>query len=415
MKTSPKIDIIMFNMSNYTDWQKGIVNRNYYITQTLAADERIGKIIAVDFLPIGFGTARKLKYFVVNLVMGAKAYDRDQKVSIGGGDTKFGDLTSRCYQLTSKIYAFSSVNNFNTVLDELVEVKKRLELNNLLIWSYNPIIPNLAKIKNKLNAKAVIFDTVDDWSKHNISKNRKDILEKNYQQIQKEADVVFTVSRDLKERLFNNNSNVHWIPNGVDMDEFKPSAKIPDDTQNIKRPIIGYLGVIQERLDIDLVKYLAEKNPDKSFVFVGWVWGSWLWGNTKKVVKQKLGDLKNVYFLGRKKVSERSSYIQNFDVAIIPHKVNEFTKTMNPLKMYEYLACGKPVVSTPISGIEEFDDLIKTTSPSADGKEEFNKLINEALEEDNEELQKRRIEAVIPHSWENRVEKMFEIIEGIKN
>jgi glycosyltransferase involved in cell wall biosynthesis len=412
MQEQKKLNIIMFGMSNYTDWQHGIANRNYHVLQTLAKIERVGKIVAIDFLPIGFNWERKVKYFYRNLLKGVKACDAKKRIYVGSGETRFGDLTSRCYQITSKIYVYSSINRLNIILSELAKIKERLELDNLIVWSYNPFIADLQKIKQALDVKSVIFDAVDDWSKHSVYRDKKEILENNYQKIKKEADIIFTVAKELAEGLFGGSvatpptppyqgGGVHWIPNGVDVEHFSKKLKIPDDLKNIKKPIIGYEGVIQDRLDIDLIKYLAQKNQDKSFVFVGW-----LWRGLDEIINHEFANLENVIFLGRRTYDELPAYIQAFDVAIIPHKVDEFTKSMNPLKMYEYLACGKPIVSTDVSGVGEFANFIKV----ADSKEEFSKYINEALGQDNEELKQKRVEAVARHSWEDRVDRMLEII-----
>lgn len=386
-------------MSNYTDWQKGIANRNYHILQTLAKDERAGKIIAVDFLPIGFNWKRKLKYFYCNLIKGAVACDKDKKICIGSGETRFGDFTSRCYQIKSKIYVYSSVNNLKTVLKELSKIKERLDLENLVVWSYNPFISNLKEIKKALNAKITVFDGVDDWSEHSVYKRQKKLLKKNYQDIKNEADVIFTVSKELKERLFGDISKAHWVSNGVDVEHFKnKTERIPNSMKDLKHPIVGYEGVIQDRFDIDLIKYLAQKNPDKSFVFVGW-----LWRGLDGIINREFGNLENVRFVGRKTYNELPDYMHLFDVAIIPHKVNEFTKTMNPLKIYEYLACGKPIVSANVSGVEEFKNFIKV----AENKEEFNQYINDALKSDSEELRLARLQEAGKHTWEKRVGAMW--------
>ncbi|MFH1187350.1 MAG: glycosyltransferase [bacterium] len=399
MQLNQPINIIMFGMSSYTDWQKGIANRNYHILQTLAKDERVGKIVAVDFLPIGFNWKRKLKYFYCNLIKGVTACDKDKKICIGSGETRFGDLTSRCYQIKSKIYVYSSVNNLKTVLKELVEIKKRLDLENLVVWSYNPFISDLGEVKNILGAKEVVFDAVDDWSKHNVYKKQKSLLIKNYQKIKDETDVIFTVSKELKDQLFSGISKAHWVPNGVDVEHFKKlTERVPNSMKDLKHPIIGYEGVIQDRLDIDLIKYLAQKNPDKNFVFVGW-----LWRGLDEIINREFTNLENVRFVGRKTYDELPDYMHLFDVAIIPHKINEFTKTMNPLKIYEYLACGKPIVSANVSGVKDFKNFIKVAS----NKEEFNQYINEVLKNDSEELRLARLAEAGGHIWEKRVEVML--------
>ncbi|NQU99602.1 MAG: glycosyltransferase, partial [Parcubacteria group bacterium] len=118
---------------------------------------------------------------------------------------------------------------------------------------------------------------------------------------------------------------------------------------------------------------------------------------------------KNIYFLGRIKYQELPNYLNNFDIAIIPHKINDFTKSMNPLKLYDYLACGKPIITTPVAGIDNFRDLISIASP----KEEFNNKIQEALQNNNRDLEEKRIDSVRDYSWKSRVNKMMSYIENI--
>lgn len=389
-------------MSAYTDWQAGIVNRNYHILQTLAKDERVDKIIAVDFLPLGFGWLRKIKYYYNNLIKGVVACDDQKKVCLNG-ETMFGDLTSRCYQITSKIYVYSSVNKLTTVISELAKIKTRLALNNLLIWSYNPLLDNLAEIKNRLNAQGVIFDAVDDWSVHSVYQKQKELLQQNYQKIKQDADIIFTVSLELKQQLFSDLPKVAWVPNGVNVEKFSSpiNSDLPADLKNINQPIVGYIGMIQNRLDWDLIKYLAEKNRDKSFVFIGWIWRE-----AQELINQKLKQLPNVHFLGRKDYNELPQYLKHFQAAIIPHKINDFTKSMNPLKMYEYLAAGLPIVSTKVAGVDDFSSLIKI----AHNSEEFDQYLNEVIANNSVESKQDRISAAQNCSWENRVEKMLNII-----
>lgn len=402
MTKDKKIDIIMFGMSDYTDWQKGITNRNYQVFQTLIKDERVGKIMVVDFLPINFGWQRKVKYFYRNILRGAYACDLNKTIC-NSGETRFGDLTSRCYQVSNKVFIYSSVDGIKKVSKELAKIKTRLEMDNVVIWSYNPLIGNLKEIKEAVGAEQIIFDAVDDWSKHSAHKKRKAILEKSYQQINKEADIIFTVSQELKNGLFGKRENVYWIPNGVEVEKFSTwdEKDIPLELQKIKKPIIGYIGVIQDRFDLELVKYLAQKNQDKSFVFIGW-----LWKGLDEQINREFANLENVHFLGRKTYDEAVAYLNTFDLGIIPHKVNEFTSSMNPLKMYEYLACGKPVVSTAIAGVADFGEFIKI----AKNKEEFNEFINTELLNDNLDLKQKRIKLASENSWENRVEKMMEVL-----
>jgi len=108
------------------------------------------------------------------------------------------------------------------------------------------------------------------------------------------------------------------------------NSEKPKDLENIPKPIIGYLGIIQQRIDIDLLEYLAQKNPDKSFVLIGPLWPVYFRKLRKPAIEiKRLEKYKNIYLLGRKKYQQTPVYINNFQVAICPHKIDKFIKSTN--------------------------------------------------------------------------------------
>jgi len=217
--------------------------------------------------------------------------------------------------------------------------------------------------------------------------------------------LIFVVSKNLLN-FFDDQPNVYWVPNGVDIKHYnKKFTLINRDVSDIPKPIIGYIGVIQDKVDLKLVKYLAENNPDKSLVMVGPVW------NEQDKFKIELEGLSNVYFLGYKKYENAPMYIQQFDIGIIPHKTEGFSASTNPMKAYEYLACGKPVVATKNIGVDNVREMVNTAA----SYEEFNQQVNELLAEDNEENQQTRKDFIKKHSWFNTVNKMLELINNKLN
>jgi glycosyltransferase involved in cell wall biosynthesis len=266
-----------------------------------------------------------------------------------------------------------------------------------ILWSYLPLFGQLF---TNLPARRRIFDAVDDWTQHPWMKQWQKRLENNYQVIGEQADIIFTVANELRER-FNHQPKVHWIPNGVDFEHWQGGASLPTDLENIPAPIIGYVGVIQSRIDIELVKNLAEQNPLKSFVFIGNVY--------PEFNQDQLAHCGNVYFLGQKTYRELPAYVNHFHACIIPHKVDQFTRSMNPLKLYEYLACGLPVISTPVSGLSLFGDLVRVAGDA----EAFGREIDRALSEDSEAHRLARKSIVRNHTWEQRVDQMMSIIESV--
>ncbi|MCD4760988.1 glycosyltransferase, partial [bacterium] len=140
----------------------------------------------------------------------------------------------------------------------------------------------------------------------------------------------------------------------------------------------------------------------KSIVLIGPVW------NEQDEAKAALDKEENVYFLGYKKYSDAPMYIQQFDLGIIPHKTAGFSATTNPMKMYEYLACQKPVVATDNIGTENVNEIISVAKDYKD----FNQKVNEELSSDSEEKRNQRKEFIRKYSWFNTVNKMLELINN---
>jgi len=385
------LDIVMLNMSTFQEWENGIVNRNFHILKHLLKRPEVGRIMAVDYLP--YSLKKGFKSYLESQAFGAK------------GKVLYRDFTNRLLQVDlsvlgthpNKLYIYSTVDSVvseRLALRSLKRMLRKLNFDQPVLWSYLPLF---VKVFHELATGFKLFDAVDDWRNHSSYSNQQDRLERNYKTISEKADLIFTVAKDLKI-LFDEQPKVHWIPNGVDFDRWQGRFDFPDDLKNKPGPIIGYVGVIQNRINIKLIKDIAEMNPDKSFIFVGMVW--------PEINKGEFAKNKNVYFLGQKPYSDLPRYMTHFHVGIIPHKVDPFTKSMNPLKLYEYLACGIPVVSTPVAGMDMFPNEIKIASDS----EYFSQQINEALETDSEPLRLERKKAVKPHSWPARVEEMLKLI-----
>jgi len=385
MNNTPKLNIIMFNMSKYRNWQKGVVNRNFHVLHNLVKRDEINKVIAVDFLP--FNWPKAIKSFIL-----------DQILNDTRGKIIFGDLTSRCWQISSKILVYSTIDsviNPQRIITELNKIiLKEKMTDNLIVWNYDPLYLDYF---NNLNQKLNIFDAVDNWAEHSGYENYKNKLAKNYQIIKNKSDLIFTVSANLKNELFGNQANTHWLPNAVDLEYFQNIKEISPKLNNIPKSIIGFLGIIQDRINTDILLNLAKNNPNKSIVLAGPVW--------PKFPKEKLQEFKNIHFLGPIKYEEIPALYNGFDVGIIPYKVNEFIKSTDPMKFYEYLAAGLPIVSTYVPGIERFGNLIKV----AKSPEEFNQFVNQALKV-KRELTPEKLAILKNNTWRSRIEEMLKLI-----
>lgn len=285
-------------------------------------------------------------------------------------------------------------------------------LNNLLVWIYHPYL--LAYI-GLVNERLLVYDCYDAYSESprmSLFGRRVDIEQREVQ-ILKRADIVLTVSEKLKRSKSKINPNCFLLPNAVEADHFglaaKEETKIEKDIADISRPIIGFLGNIDcKRIDFDLINHLADTMPQYSFVFIGDIIDDRAYKNSEsiRVARRK----NNVHFLGCRDYSVLPYYLKAYDVCIIPFLNNVFNKNCSPLKLYEYLATGKPIVSTNIPAVRSFNGLVHI----ARDKEEFGRYVKSALGERNKGLSYQRQVAAQENSWEKRVEKILEIIEAIQ-
>lgn len=170
---------------------------------------------------------------------------------------------------------------------------------------------------------------------------------------------------------------------------------------SIKSPVIGYVGLLTAgRLDIDLIYNFVKARPQYNFIFVG--------PENDNFKNNKLYELENIFFLGKKDPVDLPKYIQHFDVCINPQLINEITIGNYPLKIDEYLAMGKPVVATDTHTMR---DIFSNHVYLASNKDEYTDAIDKALHESHDaNMQKKRIEFAQSHSWSNSVGKIYDAI-----
>jgi glycosyltransferase involved in cell wall biosynthesis len=273
---------------------------------------------------------------------------------------------------------------------------KRLGFTSPILWI---LVPHYYHLAGALNEKGLVYYCVDEYS----AQPHVDSLAIKYMEniLLKKAGVVFTVSEELYKKKKIINPNTYLSLHGVDVEHFKKAAvkslKLPDDIARIPGPIVGFFGLIQKRVDLELIKYLAHMRPDISFVLLGLV-------AQDTSIFQKA---KNVHFLGAKPYKSLPEYLNAFDVTIMPYVLNDEMINSNPKKTREYLASGKPVVSVRIKEVERFRDLVHV----ADTYEEFLNAIDLAIRNDSPEKSHNRIRAMEKESWEFRVEGISKIVE----
>jgi len=310
----------------------------------------------------------------------------------------------------SRIFPKDKSNSVSIYLNGLIHDKylvstvnywaKKLEMHNLILWISNPL---QACFIGKFGEKVCVYDATDDWSLHPDYKHLWTKFKKCYKVISERADAILAVSQSLKskfESLNGEKRNVFWVPNGVEWDIFKIERfETPNDLRKVPKPILGYVGVLQKRVDVELFEKICLAFPKASIVLVGPTLSPRYFSSLKQ--------FKNIFFLGAKNHLEIPKYIKNFDVCLMPHKVSEFTGSMDPVKIYEYLAAGKPVVSTFIPGLERFSPYIYLSKTS----EEFVSNVKASLRERNPDLVKRRQDFARQNSWMFRVQEVVKLLE----
>jgi glycosyltransferase involved in cell wall biosynthesis len=207
------------------------------------------------------------------------------------------------------------------------------------------------------------------------------------------VDQVITVSPTMFERKGRFNPNTLQITNGVTYDDFAQPAPMPADLAKIPRPIIGYSGYVKKQLDWKLLLELATEHPGWSFVFVG---------ETRphaeiRELLDRIAALPNVHFLGGKPSTELARYPQHFDVCLMPYRTNDYSKYIFPLKLYEYLASGRPTVSIPLPALAGLGDLV----PVATGAREWGQTIERLIADEGDDpgMRERRQAEARRHDW----------------
>lgn len=244
-----------------------------------------------------------------------------------------GNLTIAVPHLQHGLSEEDSVSQQVNLLKDLFTNEK---ITSYFFWYYTPMA---LAIGNHFSPKIVIYDCMDELS---LFKNAPAELKEREKELFNTADLVYTGGHNLYNAKKDCHHNIFPFPSSIDKEHFAQARTItddPEDQANIPHPRFGFYGVIDERFDIELVREVAEKKPDWHFVIIGPV---------VKIDPEILPSLENIHYVGGKSYDELPKYLAGWDVAIIPFLRNDSTKYISPTKTPEYLAGGKPVISTSI-------------------------------------------------------------------
>jgi UDP-galactopyranose mutase len=270
------------------------------------------------------------------------------------------------------------------------------------LWLYTPMALDFV---DHLPHRTLIYDVMDELS---AFKGAPPELLQREDALLKRADIVFTGGMSLYRSKLRHNANTHLFPSGVEVEHYARAAytenfPLPQELHGLPRPILGYFGVIDERMDLPLLEYMARAHPEWSIVMVGPV---------VKIDPEQLPQAPNLYYPGMKSYEELPAYLAHFDIALVPFAMNEATRYLSPTKTLEYLAAHKPVVSTPIPDVVElYGEFVRIGRSPA----EFTGHVERALWETEAGRARRVIKEqrmLTKHTWDSIASQMRTLIES---
>ena len=297
--------------------------------------------------------------------------------------------------------------NRRIFLPGLKRMAQELGFRDPIIWTYLPTDVSADLIRLLSSSESfVIYHSVADFK---LLTPQVALLKKSELEVLSLSDVVLASCSQLARNARPANDHVHLISHGVSLDAFpfadelerKPAA--PVELENLASPLIGYVGGIHRHVDLELIREIAVRRPEWTWVLVGPV----------QVAVDRLSSLANIRILGARAHHELVEYIRHFDVCTVPYANTESTATVVPTKINEYLAVGRPVVATDLPTLREFNQEHQMLSLAEPEPAEFIAAIEQALASaGNDSLARQRRELAEQADWSLRLEMISGIIEG---
>lgn len=277
-----------------------------------------------------------------------------------------------------------------------------------IIWIYHPGYGHYLERFPK--TCTFVYDCVDDYA--TFPQGRKKIwnrwIKEGEMKVLQKADVVTASSFNLYKKLKKDHRNCHYVHNVGDFNHFNQVDRnnyiMPKVLEDFKTVKIGFFGAIsQYKVDLEMIMEIASKNSEYDICLMGPTGVGEAGTNLKKMKGRE-----NIHFLGEIAYQDLPAYLKYMDVIIIPYRITDHTRHVFPIKFFESLATGKPVITTPLPSLEEYCRYVKTCKTS----EEFSKAIKESLNEKDPKKKKDRINLAQKHDWASRIDKILELIEN---
>ncbi len=274
------------------------------------------------------------------------------------------------------------------------------QFENPVQWFYDPMA--VKAFARQMNEIATVYDCMDELSKF---KGAPPAIVERERELLALADVVFTGGRKMFESKSQFNGNCHFYGCGVDVAHFgqarSESTAVFADIAGLKKPVLGYFGVVDERMDYELVAKLADANPNWSVVIIG---------PAIKVDPDQFPQRPNLHWLGGREYKDLPAYGKGFDVCLMPFAMNEHTQFINPTKSLEYMATGREIISSAVPDvISNFGAVVKV----AHSHDEFIQLCRQAVERPDQKAIERGLKMASENSWESIVNKLEQHVRDV--
>ena len=278
-------------------------------------------------------------------------------------------------------------------------VVRKLRFDNPVVWTYSYDVADVVK---RLPSSLSVYECLDQDEALAKDERHRRLIREREEALCRQVDLVIGVTEELAAARRKYNAHSFPVNAGVDPDFFGQatlaSTEVPDDIARLPKPVLGYFGSLDPwKMDVDLITFLASSRPDWSIALVGFIW----YGFDPK----RFEPCSNIHVLGPKPYENVPGYLKGMDVAMMPFPLNEITLNGDAIKLYEYLAAGKPIVSVPVPAALRNRDVVRV----ARTREEFLAAIDASLH-DSPEARAQRLAAARRHSWSNRVEEKLKLV-----
>jgi len=290
---------------------------------------------------------------------------------------------------SSSIYASFSDKNIKVLESSIHQLKDHFLINAAIMMVDLPGWGKLASRLKESYGWKLVYDCMD---LHTGFLNSSALTQRDERQLLQNSDLVLASSHTLYEHVKGVNGKTILVPNGTDylfFNQAKEQIEIEAIT-DLSKPIIGYYGAIANWFDTNLVGELASTHPEWTFLLIG---------STDLAYLEPLESLSNVHLLGEMPYSELPAYLSNFDVCIIPFRKTPLTQATNPVKLFEYLSAGKPIVSTRLDEISRYEKYVRLAQTT---KEWEDAIMESHAEEKTTEILNKRFNYAMENSWEKR-------------